>query len=308
VNLGSGLRDHTSYWQNRDEFVALVVEKLLAFEGAQSIPPVGAPETAFLRGQRGIRVGVRRTLGWATTLCVALLLIRYRSEWLAVAAWASHRGVAWIGNVIGVASQNIAVPESWVWRRSVGWLTAVLIASWLARVLWGLWNRAAMEDAERGRYRTQEPLGVLLVLFLELWMTGVAVATFNGWAFAVAGLGVLAVLIAVAVAHGRHPAPKGIEMATSEPSTSSAIVAGRALLALGFLLVEVVAVPGFFVAAAQTAQRTAAVWFGTGWSWVVAIMVLLVGGVLSVALIRATLKAYSGSDDEAGASPPVASP
>ena len=48
---------------------------------------------------------VRRVLGWATTLCVAILLVRYRSEWLAVTAWVSHRALAWIGNLVGVASR-----------------------------------------------------------------------------------------------------------------------------------------------------------------------------------------------------------
>ena len=53
VNLGSGLRDHTAYWQNRDEFVALVVEKLLAFDGANSITPMAAEATTFLRRREG---------------------------------------------------------------------------------------------------------------------------------------------------------------------------------------------------------------------------------------------------------------
>ena len=135
------------------------------------------------------------------------------------------------------------MPDSGVWRQSVGWLTAVLVASWLARVLWALWNRTAMEDAERGLYRTQEPLGVLLALFVELLLTAVAVVTFNGWTFTLAGLGVLVPLIAVAVAQGRCRAPKGLQTATPEPSTSSAIVAGRALMALGFLSMVIVGVP-----------------------------------------------------------------
>ena len=288
VNLGSALRDHTAYWQNRDEFVALVVEKLLAFDGATLLPPMAAEATTFLRRQRAIRVRVRRALGWATTLCVVVLLVRYRWEWLAVAAWGSHNALAWLGNLIGVESQAITIPDAGVWRRSVGWLSAVLVASWLARVLWALWDHGAMDDAERGLYRTQEPVGVLLVLFVELLLTAVAAVTFSGWTFALAGLGVLIPLIAVAIAQGRSRPPKVLQTATPEPSTSSAIVAWRALVDLGFVGIVIVGVPWYFFDAAMAAQRYVALRFGTGWSWGVAVIVLLVGAVVSFATIGRT--------------------
>jgi fumarate reductase subunit D len=305
VNFGSGLRDHTSYWHNRDEFVALIGEKLLAFDGARILEPARADVAKFLRRQRAIRVAVLQTLGWATALCAAALLLRYYSEWLSVAAWGSHRALAWIGNLVGYVPPAVTTPDAVVWRRSVGWLAAVLAASWVARTWWALWNNAAMEDAERGVYRVREPLGVLLALFLQLFLSAIAVFSFSGWAFTAAGCGVLAVLIGVAVAQGRHPAPEGAEQTEREARSSSAILVWHALKNLVLAGVMIVGVPMVLISGALSSQKYLAPRFGTGPSWAVAAVLMLVGAVLAVAAIRGILEMFRGKDGKAGNGPPA---
>ena len=305
VNFGSALRDHTGYWRNRDEFVSLIGEKLLAFDGGAILEPTAADVTRFLGRQRAIRVAVLQTLGWATVLCAAALLLRYYSEWLSVAAWASHRALAWIGNLVGYVPPAVTTPDAAVWRRSVGWLAAVLAASWAARALWVLWNNAAMADAERGVYRVREPLGVLLAFFLQLFLAAIAVSSFSGWAFGAAGCGVLAVLIGVTIAQGRHPAPQGGEWTEREAGPSSAILVWRALKNLVLAAVVIVGIPMAFISGALSAQGYLAPRFGSGPSWGVAAMLMVVGALLSVAAIRGALEAFKEEVDQAGSKPPA---
>lgn len=301
VNLGSALRDHTSYWRNRDEFVALIGETLLAFDGAGILEPTRAEVTRFLGRQRAIRVAVLQILGWATALCAAALLARYRSEWLAVAAWGSQRALAWIGNLVGYVPPAVTTPDTAVWRRSVGWLAVVLAASWVTRAMWALWNDAAMEDAERGVYRVREPLGVLLALFVQLFLAAIAALSFGGWAFGAAGGGVLAVVIGVAIAQGRHRAPEGATPAEGEARSSSALLVWHALKGLVLAGVTIVGVPMAFISAALSAQEYLAPRIGSGPSWGVAAMLMLVGAFLSVAAIRGMLEMLKGKDTTGGA-------
>jgi hypothetical protein len=304
VNFGSGLRDHTSYWQNRDEFVALIGEKLLAFDGAGILEPTRADVAEFLRRQRSIRVAVLQILGWATALCALALLLRYYSEWLSVAAWGSHRALAWIGSVVGYVPPAVTTPDAAVWRRSVGWLAAILAVSWGARALWALWNSAAMEDAERGVYRVREPLGVLLALFLQLFLAAIAVASFSGRAFTAAGCGVLAVVVGVAIAQGRHPAPEGTGATEREARSSSAILVWHALKNLVLAGVLMVGVPMALMSAALSSQKYLAPRFGAGPSWAVAGVLVLAGALLSVAAIRGIVEMFRETDEKVGGVPP----
>ena len=305
VNLGSGLRDHTSYWQNRDEFVALIGEKMLAFDGARILEPTPAATASFLRRQRAIRVAVRQTLGWVTGACAVALLLRYYPDWLSVAVWASHRALAWAGSLVGYAPPAVTTPDVAVWRRSVGWLAAVLAASWVGRALWALWNDAAMEDAERGAHRVRQPLGVLLALLVQLFVAASAVLAWGGVAFSVAGGGVLALVIGVAIAQGRHPAPKGVEPATPDASPSSAILVWHALKNLVLAGVLLVGVPMALFSAALSVQQYLAPRVGIGLSWAVAAVLMLLGVFLVVGAIRGVREMFWGKD-EPGADPPPA--
>ena len=296
VNLGSGLRDHTRYWQNRDEFVALIGEKLLAFDGAGTFEPTGADVARFVGRQRATRVAVLRTLVWATALCAGALLLRYYSDWLAVAAWASHRALAWIGSLVGYEPPAVTTPDAAVWRRSAGWLAAVLVAGWVARGSWALWNSAAMEDADRGVYRAREPLGVLLALFIQLLLAAIAVWSFGGWAFGAAGGGALAVLIGITIAQRRHPAPEGAPPAEREARSSSAILVGHALKNLVLAGVMI----GGVLSGALSSQQYLAPRLGSGPSWVVAAIVMLVGVPVSVAAIRGIPEMLKGKGEKRG--------
>jgi hypothetical protein len=206
---------------------------------------------------------------------------------------------------VGYVPPAVTTPDAAVWRRSVGWLAAVLAASWAARALWVLWNNAAMADAERGVYRVREPLGVLLAFFLQLFLAAIAVSSFSGWAFGAAGCGVLAVLIGVTIAQGRHPAPQGGEWTEREAGPSSAILVWRALKNLVLAAVVIVGVPMAFISGALSAQGYLAPRFGSGPSWGVAAMLMVVGALLSVAAIRGALEAFKEKVDQAGSKPPA---
>jgi hypothetical protein len=206
--------------------------------------------------------------------------------------------------VVGYVPPAVTTPDAAVWRRSVGWLAAILAARWGARALWALWNSAAMEDAERGVYRVREPLGVLLALFLQLFLAAIAVVSFSGWAFTAASCGVLAVVVGVAIAQGRHPAPEGTEATEREVRASSAILVWHALKNLVLAGILLVGVPMALMSAALGSQKYLAPRIGTGPSWAVAGVLVLVGAFLCVAAIRGIAEMFREKDEKAGDAPP----
>jgi hypothetical protein len=288
VNLGSVLKDHTSYWQNLDEFVPHVGGTLLAFDGADVLSPVSPEIATFLKTQRAIRVGMRQALAWATAASVVALVVRYRAQWLTLSAWVSQRVLAWGGALVGYSPPVVAAPEAIIWRQSVGWLVMLLAASWLTVALWTAWNGAAMADAQRGIYRVRRPLGVLLALFFQLLLTGIAVFTYDGPAWAIA-----------CGRPGRCPSGGRGDRAgppcragwgwSDQPdeATASAVLAARALWNLLSAGVVALGVPLALFEGALGTQAYLASRVATGLSWAVASALFLAGTALWVAAMRA---------------------
>jgi hypothetical protein len=185
----------------------------------------------------------------------------------------------------------MGTPGAAIWSRSLGWLAAVFASSWLTRMLWILWNRLAMEDAQRGDCRVRRPLGVLLALFVQVLLTAVAVMPFE-YAFSVAAVGVLVLLIGVVGAQARHPMPRGPRSAARDEPSSSAVTVLRALMNLVGVGATIAAVPIAFFFGALRSQEYLSPRIGAGASWAVAGAVGLVGAVIFVVVARAALAAF----------------
>lgn len=284
VNLGSVLRDHTTYWQNLDCFVPLVGDTLLAFDGSGILVPTEPDVTTFLRAQRLARVALLQAIGWITGGCGAALVIVYRHEWAAMAVWASQRALRFAGGVVGWMPDVRPTPDVAVWQMSVGWLAAVLALGAIARGLWTSWNKIAMDDARRADYRVRPPYAVLLAVFVELVLTGIAVWSLDG-AFIVALTGMLFILIPVVLAQARV-APPRVPHTTAPPATPSSILVLTALKELFFLLLPVLLVLTFGIMAALRLQGILIAHIGRGSSWTAAGVVIAASALASVKMAK----------------------
>ena len=153
-----------------------------------------------------------------------------------------------------------------------------------------------MEDAQRGIYRIREPLSVLVSLFLQLLVSTIAVLRYP-YAFATAAVGTLLVLIAVVVAQGRHPVPKELQSNTPEEPSSSPETVLRAITTLFAVGLTIFVVPAAMFRGALQFQALSADYVGTPASWAGAVMIMIVGAVLSLAAasgILAALKKKEG--------------
>lgn len=289
TNTRSLLHDHTAYWQNRDEFVPLVVEMLLAFDGAGVIGPNPTSVTSFYRAQRAIRIGLSLALRWATAACLLVLAVNFAREWLAVLAWLSHRTVAWAGGFVGYAPPAMATPDAGTWTRSVGWLVAVIAVSRVTRALWGSWHRRAMRDAEQGLLRVREPFGVAMALWAQLLLVGVIVPT-SGLAFLIAGTTALGVLMVVTYLQRRHQVPTGADGPPEIP-VSGPVRVWRALWSFAqaavFVFIIGVLLPRGFLSAVMATYTVAASRFGEAMAWTLAGIMAAAGTVFAVAIVRA---------------------
>ena len=188
VNRMSVIADHTSYWDNVDEFVTMVVRELAAGAGRRLFQLRDDRRLVLARRARRTRV---RWLRWGrAALCLSVVvpiflargeLLEFGKTEVVGRGLAALETVAWLKAAIGLAARMF--PE---WARSVsmdrqsayalGGASAVIVAAgaWycLMYAVWQSWNRSAMAESLRldpeGRLYLWRPAGVLL-------LTGVAV-------------------------------------------------------------------------------------------------------------------------------------
>jgi hypothetical protein len=303
VNLGSILRDHTAYWDNRDGFVALVAEHLLNFDRPGILPPEDPAVLSFFEAHRGIRVRVLQALRWTTTVSVLALLFTYRADWLQVAAWTSYRVLAWAGSIVGYVPTAMMTPPAPVWSRSVGWLAALLTAAWFTRLWWTRWNRVAMREAQSGMCRAREPVAVLLSGFCQ-WLLALSAIVPADYAFGVAGVGTLIMLSAVVVLQGHHPVPASRRSAIHPDVPSSAMVAARALGNLLLAAMTAIAAPAAFIEGALWTQAHFEPRVGVRASWAAALLLIALGAIASITAWRQLAKTWNWTNHHASTAVP----
>jgi hypothetical protein len=162
TNLGSVWSDHTTYWNNRDEFVGRIAHKLLALD-TDILPPSSLPNDLVARRRRS-RIWALRAIQWVTVISVAAILVRYRADWLQVTAWTIQRGLAWAAGLVGWSVKAGDVPAVQFWQRSLGWLLIILAVNWITRTAWNRWNTRAMKNDLR------DPFGLMLTFGTQVWL------------------------------------------------------------------------------------------------------------------------------------------
>ena len=251
TNLGSVWSDHTAYWANRDEFVGQVAEKLVAFDS--QVLAQGDTPPALIAKRRRARIAALRWVQWVTIVSVAAILVRYRADWLQVAAWTSQRGLAWLAGLVGWPVKVGDVPAVLVWRQSIGRLLVILTAGWITRAAWNGWNARAMKNVLR------DPVGLAMAFWAQSWLAVYLISpTFgaSGWGFSLSFGAMLVMAIATSQRRAKPVASPQVArpQQEAEPPVSHPERAVRVMWNLGSGVVSIGAllwfylsvVPGFF--------------------------------------------------------------
>ena len=206
VNAGSLLRDHTSYWRSHDDFVTIVGNRLLEFDGAPAGLRLERDMEAYLSARRRARVRHLRVAWWTAVVTSLVLVVRYSAEWSVVIRWAAREIFSGLGGMVGWEVGRAAIPPASTWRSSAGWLLLVWFAYGVTRSIWSRWRRREIERLAvvRADDNWDSVLGVALAV--QVGIAGFAL--FPGvelqWILMVA----LAASIAVGIALAGPKAPK----------------------------------------------------------------------------------------------------
>lgn len=169
-NQASILKDHTSYWSNRDEFVTLLVAcltsaKLRDHAGLPPAPELGVDEEEldWISARRRWRVGILSAIGWIGIASIALAVYQEPKAWLNFLRYLGNTAASSLGKLIGSEAEvHNAFSVHWP---AVGYLAAALLPLWITRSLWHKWNGAEMRAFVKG----EGPIMDMLV-YTGMWL------------------------------------------------------------------------------------------------------------------------------------------
>jgi hypothetical protein len=167
VNLMSVIRDHNSYWSNKDVFVSWIGNALLQFADC-------APQELVLdRGtinrlteKRARRVKVLRAAWWLAVAAAALSIVKLSEQWILILDWAQRVVRYRVFDLFGRAhAANVA---SWI-NLPLEFLAIIFLGYGVVRLTWEYWNRSEMKKVDPRRYYgAVAKLAMGLVLYLDL--------------------------------------------------------------------------------------------------------------------------------------------
>jgi hypothetical protein len=178
-NEGSVLRDHTSYWSNRDQFITLLIERLTRPELRNEARLPLAPELALDRSdqewigkRRRWRVGILSLIGWIGIISVLLAVYQKGQDWLTLLARSFEQIVAWGTGWLGGTSKS---PDSFsISWPALGYLAPILALYWIVRWRWRVWNEVEMRTLIEDSSPTL-PWSVFMGIVFQLFATGLVV-------------------------------------------------------------------------------------------------------------------------------------
>jgi hypothetical protein len=157
VNVGSVIRDHNSYWTNRDEFVTLVADALLDYAQIPKLR-LSAADIETLRIRRKRRVKLLQLVWWITIGAVVVLVVQHYNDWIAILSSTITRASESVVDLIGYdAIGRSPWPEAPIWGRSLGLVAAVLAGYAFVLGAWEAWNRNEMEKLPPKTYEGLAP-------------------------------------------------------------------------------------------------------------------------------------------------------
>lgn len=188
-NRASLLRDHTTYWTNRDEFVPDLVARLASLDAAAGdlAENAGALRTAALR--RRARVGWLAACRWTALAAGLVALVRSWDEWVRLV-----RLVAAVLRRDDLASNDLPAANG-----PFGAAVAVLVAYAAAAIAWRVLDRAEIKRMLARRPQRSEGAefaflsASALLVVAALWAVAPPAVTWSPYAVGVVTLIVLGI-------------------------------------------------------------------------------------------------------------------
>jgi len=184
TNGRSMLGDHVAYWANRDQFLSLLVGRLMSPAVRMA---AGLPESADLTTTAGDletigrdrrwRVQILGAIWWIAAVSVLLAVLREWPAWRYFLRYGFEQGVSTGAALIGMKPGAVVdVVVDW---SAVGLLAAALGPYWIAASLWRSWNEGEMDAAVEGLVGPP-PLLVCVAILLQVMVAGVGLYEWRG--------------------------------------------------------------------------------------------------------------------------------
>ncbi len=217
-NHQSILRDHNSYWENRDEFISLLIGEL-----SKAMPSGGSvgselerlslSEELFSRARkrRRYRVLAAKMTKWVSLLAIGAAVAKEWEAWWALLLSSLWFAWGWLANLLSLEADR--PPSYGISWQATGYLILALFAGALARVPWSSWNRREMMLVLAEKTSQWDPpillqTGILFSLLVAcgIWIGGVP----SVWVFfTILLISVVPLLIGNVVSEHKPPTKSG---------------------------------------------------------------------------------------------------
>lgn len=259
TNSGSPLRDHVLYWRNRDEFVTLVCEELLAFDGGSGALRLDEGVRSALRQRQRARVGLQRVASLAAIASTVVLIVAYAPDWWRVTEWTTREGTAALANIFGWRLERVPVPNAVTWGRSVGWLGLSLTAYSITLYILALLRRrdALHLTVIQGDGEWRNALGLSLTAQMMAAAGALGLLADGGWFMAI----FMAALFISVAATLRFQSPHSAQAQWPEPApqpTPDMASAEQSARTMGRMFYAIAVVLGLFIGVTGGVRDTGA--------------------------------------------------
>jgi hypothetical protein len=140
-NEQSFFADHTTYWQNVEEFIGPVVWWLTRMAGEPWRELVPMPDATAFQVRRRWRVGGLVFARWLGVLSAGATIYARRADWHTVVQWLWLRSGGAVRGVVGdTPSSAPPTPDATIWLATAGALLLLYAASRVTRFTWDRWS------------------------------------------------------------------------------------------------------------------------------------------------------------------------
>lgn len=145
-NRGSFITDHTSYWQNEDQFISSVVASLGKLNGGTFEEFLGTPQPRMQRAVklRWLRVLYLTCARWLMLAAGVVAVATHQAEWSLLMEWIGQKAASWAVAVLpSELSWQVAVtarPTPAIVAETAGWLVALAAIHYLVFLMWRWWE------------------------------------------------------------------------------------------------------------------------------------------------------------------------
>jgi hypothetical protein len=165
-NESSMLKDHTSYWTNRDEFVTALMDQVARARSRPGEFETDAATLDWLGARRRWRIGIRSALFWSFIVSVAVAIAQMPQAYRHLVTYWVAKLSSWALSLVG--GEPRPPGEFAVAWPAIGWLALVSAPYLVTGLLWRRWNEEDMLALIRDGRKSGRYIPVLTGLWAQL--------------------------------------------------------------------------------------------------------------------------------------------